>query len=99
MGSEYPLIWSDESLRNLETILDYLTNRWTEREVNNFKASLSRQLKLISVNPLMFPVSEFQPRLRKAVLSRQTTIFYEFRDNVIYIAYIFNTAQNPNKIR
>lgn len=99
MGSEYPIIWSEEAIRNLESILEYLNSRWTPREVNNFKSLISKQIKLISLNPGLFPVSEFQPRLRKAVLSRQTTIFYEFKQEVVYLVYIFNTAQNPDKIK
>ena len=46
MGS-YKLRWSDESVRNLEDILDYLQNNWSEKVVLNFKENLSRQLDLI----------------------------------------------------
>jgi len=47
------------------------------RELSKFKSKLSKQLDLIQKNPRLFPISEVQPRLRKAVLSKQTTIFYE----------------------
>ena len=83
----------------MEEILDYIVNRWTQREVNNFKTKLSRQLNLISQNPKLFPVSGIQPRLRKAVLSRQTTIFYEFSNDSVYIVYLFNNVKNPDKIK
>lgn len=79
----------EEAIQNLEEIIDYLTTSWTQREVDNFKSKRSKQIELIQRNPGMFPVSTFQPRLRKAVLSRQTSVFYETRDNVIYIAYLF----------
>ncbi len=99
MAYKHPVIWSEEAVRNLEEILDYIVNRWTQRDVNNFKTKLSRQLNLISQNPNLFPVSGVQPRLRKAVLSRQTTIFYEFSNDSVHIVYLFNNAKNPDKIK
>jgi hypothetical protein len=47
----------------------------------------------------MFPVSHFNSRLRKAVLSKQTTIFYELKKNVIYIAFLFANRQNIERIK
>jgi len=93
------LIWTEEAISNLEDILDYLTKEWTQREVNNFKKKIGRQLDLIILNPFMFPKSDYNPRLRKAVLSRQTTIFYEIRKNDIYLAYIFTNKMNIEKIK
>ena len=54
---DYKLRWSDESVKNLEDILDDIKFKWTDKEVNNFKSKLSHQLDLIVQNPLMFPVS------------------------------------------
>jgi len=99
MASDYKIFWTDEAISNLEDILDYLKRRWTQREINNFKKILSRQVRLIEQNPLLFPVSQINPRLRKAVLSKQTTIFYEVVDNVIYLAYLFSNKQDIDKIK
>ena len=72
---DYKLFWSQESVTNLENILNYLSENWSKKESDNFKRKLSKQLDLIVQNPLMFPVSSYNPRLRKAVLSKQTSIF------------------------
>lgn len=96
---DFKLFWSEEAIRNLENILDYLIEKWSQKEVDNFKRKLSRQLDLIIKNPRMFPVSKYNSRLRKAVLSKQTTVFYEIKENVIYIAYLFVNHQNINKIK
>jgi plasmid stabilization system protein ParE len=99
MDSEYKIYWTDEAIRNLESILDYLKSNWTEREINSFKKKLSRQVELIEKNPKLFPISSFNSRLRKAVLSEQTTIFYELSGKMIYLVYLFNTRQSPKKIK
>jgi len=96
---DYKLFWSDEAIDNLESILDYLNSRWTEREVDKFKKQLSKQLDLITGKPKLFPKSDFNPRLRKAVLSKQTTIFYEISEYRINLVYLFNNRQDIKKIK
>ncbi|HCY43674.1 MAG TPA: type II toxin-antitoxin system RelE/ParE family toxin [Prolixibacteraceae bacterium] len=99
MDSDFKLFWTEEATRNLESILDYLSDKWTENELVNFKNILSRQIRLIGKFPLIFPASTYNPRLRKAVLSKQTIIFYEVKDHFIYIVFLFNTMQNPEKVK
>jgi len=96
---DYKIYWSDESLQNLEDILDYLESEWTQKEVDRFKAKLSKQLDIISNNPLIFPVSQYQNRLRKAVLSKHTSIFYEIRKNQIYLAYLFSNRMDIKNLK
>ena len=99
MASEFKLFWTDEAIHNLEQILDYLKTRWTQREVERFKIQLSRQLNLILQNPKLFSISQHNLRLRKAVLSKQTTIFHELSGNTINLIYLFNTKQDLSKIK
>jgi hypothetical protein len=55
MVSKYPIVWSEEAVRNLESILEYLYARWTQREVDNFKRLLAKQLILIKIKkPIWF---------------------------------------------
>ncbi len=96
---DYKIFWTEEAIRNLDEIIEYLQNKWTQREVDNFKAKLSKQIDLIHQNPYLFPVSSFQPRLRKAVLSKQTTIFYEVKDQTIYLVYIFVNYKSTDRLK
>lgn len=94
----YKIYWSEEAVRNLDEILIYLNSRWTSKEINKFKNKLAKQLELISHNPLLFPVSQNIPELRKAVLTRQTTIYYQLRDDTVYLAYLFVNKKDITKI-
>lgn len=47
----------------------------------------------------MFPISSYQPRLRRVVLSKQTSIFYQVKNNVIYLAYIFINYKNTERLK
>ena len=96
---DYKIFWTDESIRNLESIISYLETEWTEKELNKFKSKLSTQIELISKNPQIFPVSQYQNRLRKAVLSKHTTIYYEIKNNQIFIAYLFSNRMDIKNIK
>ena len=98
MDSDFKVVWTDEAINNLESILDYLDAKWTQPEIDNFKKKLVKQIELIEKNPRIFPLSKYNPRLRKAVLSKQTTIFYEIVDHVIYLVYLFNSRQDIENI-
>ncbi|MCX6277957.1 MAG: type II toxin-antitoxin system RelE/ParE family toxin [Bacteroidetes bacterium] len=99
MDSDFEIYWSNESIDNLESIFEYLSTNWSQKEVNNFKRKLAKQLDLIVSNPKLFPVSEYNPRLRKAVLSKQTTIFYELSGQRIYLVYLFNNKKDIDSVR
>ncbi len=85
----YKLFWTEEATNNLEEILDYLIQRWSQKEVTYFKHRLKKHIELVSRFPFMFPVSQYNPRLRKAVLSKQTSVYFEVRGQSIYIIYLF----------
>lgn len=96
---DYKLYWSEESIENLKTILDEIKFMWSDKEVNIFKEKLSHQLDLIIQYPYMFPRSNYNQRLRKAVLSKQTTIFYEIKDSIIYLAFLHLNKKDVNRIK
>jgi plasmid stabilization system protein ParE len=98
MDSETRILWSEEALQNLEDILQYLEEKWTLREVENFKRKLSRQLEIIRRFPQIFPNSKQRSDLKKSVLSSQTSVFYQIKGKDIYIVYLFDNRQNPNKL-
>lgn len=80
---DYNLRWSEEALANLDEIIQDIERKWTEKEVERFKRKLSHLLELIQKAPFIFPVSHRYPNLRKAVLSKQTTIFYKVIDSSV----------------
>jgi len=66
------------------------------KEVENFKQKLSKQLHFIIQFPFMFPASIQNPALRKAILSKQTTIYYKVEKNIIYPVYLFANQKDKN---
>ncbi len=42
MKSTFKIIWSEESLDNLDSIVDYLEKNWTNKEIISFFFSVSK---------------------------------------------------------
>ena len=87
------ILWSEQSLSNLENILNNLDSNWTEREVAKFKGQLNRNLEIIPQYPMIFPESKAKPGLRKAVLNKQVSIIYQELDDAVRIAYLIDNWQ------
>lgn len=75
MKSGYKIDWADEALHNLDSIIEYLQNRWTDREISKFFKKLDNRLDVISKNPLAYPEIELKSNIRRSILTEQTTIY------------------------
>ena len=98
MKSGYSIDWSDEALDNLDSIIEYLQNKWTDREISRFFKKLDKHIDLISKNPLLFPVVDLTTNLRRSVLTQQTTIYYAIKNDVIVILSLFDNRKDPKSI-
>ena len=57
MKSGYKIQWTDHALSELEGIIAYLEENWTDRELKNFSQELDHTIELISKNPPKTEVS------------------------------------------
>jgi plasmid stabilization system protein ParE len=93
------LIWSNEALLSLKEIVKYLEANWTQTEIKNFAKLLDKHLNLLQKNPFLYPIDPALHNLRKAVISKQTSIFYRITSTEIHIISLFDNRQNPKKLR
>ena len=93
------LEFSNRSLKEIRSIVDYLNAKWSERISKQFLNKLNKNLDLIQINPELFPKSENKNSLSKCVVTKQTTIVFNFNKDRISIVSVFDTRQNPNKIK
>ena len=96
----YDLRWSESALDDLEAIFDYLQRQWSQREVDQFKQLLTGRLETIQKFPALFPLSHEKNQLRKSVISRQTSIFYQVdqKGEIISIIRLFDNRMDPKKL-
>lgn len=96
MDYDYKILWSDKALSDLDLILQYLDSEWTPREVHNFKELLFKRIDLIGKYPKLFRPSQIKEGLRRAVLSKQTSIYYHINpeEPVVHIVRLFDNRMD-----
>ncbi|NLL27317.1 MAG: type II toxin-antitoxin system RelE/ParE family toxin [Bacteroidales bacterium] len=97
MKNTCKVIWSFEAVDNLDAIINWLEKNWSEKEIKKFLLKLKNQIKIIQNQPLSFPKSQFIAA-RKSVLSKHLTIYYNYKEESIYILSIFDSRQALQKL-
>ena len=99
MRSGYNISWTNEAINNLDLIIDYLQNTWTDREISKFIKKLDKRIDSISRNPHSFPIVDKRINIRRCVLSEQTSIYYEIKPDVVVILTLFDNRKDPNSLK
>jgi plasmid stabilization system protein ParE len=93
------IIFSSRSKLQLEGLVDYLECRFSLSTKEKFISKLDGFVGLIQKDPEIFPKSETNKKIRKCVISKQTTLYYNFNNQEIRLLSLFDTRQDPSKIK
>lgn len=98
MPTPYNVLWSDEALENVDSIVTYLESRWSQQEADAFIETLQEKETVLSYYPEAYPMSGKSGGYRRCVVTKQITIFYKFENEVVIIHHVFDTRQDPDKL-
>ena len=93
------IIISPEAKEDLKNILSFLTENWGDQVVQEFLQKLNTFYYIVSVNPRLFGYYNKSKNIRKYLISRQNIIYYRIRNKEVQIITVFDTRQNPSKLR
>ena len=93
------IIWSPSAENDFAEILNYLSINWNNKIVNQFIDKLDDYLDLIEINPKYFPIINKGLNIRKCVITKQNSLFYRASKNKIELIRLFDTRQNPDKLK
>ena len=93
------IIFSRRSKLQLEELIEYLEYRFSLITKEKFVVKLDSFVVLIQKDPGIFPKSEANKKIRKCVISKQTTLYYSFNNQEIRLLSFFDTRQDPTKIK
>lgn len=82
--------WTEQSLENARNIQQYLSKNFSNTEVNNFYEVLISFRKVVEVFPKLYPKSIKQQKVRRAVLSKELSVFYRINKNKIEVLAILD---------
>ncbi len=72
----FNVVYTEEALLNMTQIRNFILLKFTQREVENFYKILFRFEDTVSVFPEIYPESFKGEDTRRAVLSKQLSVFY-----------------------
>lgn len=98
MKKYYSLHWSPKALKKFIEISDSISKKWNLKTAIEFSYKVDKAIAGLRTMPEAFPESS-KKKIRKCVISKQTTAFYRFKKDTIEIIILFDTRQNPKKLR
>ena len=89
------IIYTQRSLVNIRTIKDYLLYKFTQREVDNLYRMIRDFERIVAIFPQLYPLIINSKKIRRAVLSKQLSVFYTYsKGNLIITAILDNRMDN-----
>jgi plasmid stabilization system protein ParE len=91
------IFYTDKALANLTEIKNFILLRFTQREVENFYKLLRNFEKTVSTFPDIYPVNFKNEAIRRAVMSKQLSVFYQIIDIGISVVAILDNRMDYNQ--
>ena len=96
-NSVYNISYSNRSLSDALIIKEYLLYKFTQKELNNFYHMLGVFESMVVKFPKLYPQSFKNKKLRRAVLSKQLSVFYSITKDTIFIVAILDNRMSSTK--
>lgn len=83
----------------MNQLFEYLELKWNLKVKVDFVNKLHLVLKIVAKSPESFPISSKKNKFKKCVITKQNTLFYHFNEKHIVVVAVFDTRQNPKKLK
>jgi plasmid stabilization system protein ParE len=93
------VVLSKRAKIKLDNLLLFLETEWSLSVKNEFIEKLDRTLQIIQNNPESFPKTQVLTGVHKCVVTKQNTLYYRFTESSIEIVTLFDSRQDPHKLR
>ena len=93
------IVITPRAQNELTQLLEYLVLKWNLKVKDDFVNKLHLVLKIVAKSPESFPVSSKNVKFRKCVVTKQNTLFYHYNEKHIVVVAVFDTRQNPKKLK
>ena len=101
MASSMEIVWSARARITFFSVLDYLEKNWSKAELTQFHNKTKIITQAIQKNPFIFVGSYNHKNIRKAIIDKNNTLFYQVdkKNKKIYLLTFFDIRQNPENLK
>lgn len=89
------LVFSRQAKETYAAIQVQLYNRFGETTLKKFERKTIKTLDLILRSPLMFKSITDNPNIRKGLIHKNCSVFYEVKPNEIEVLFFWDNRQDP----
>ena len=91
--------YSPRALAEYESILDYLILNFGLAKAVEIDVYFDKVIRQISITPKMYPLFDRKRKIRRCVVSKQTTLYYRIRGNKIELISFRGNLMNPDDMQ
>lgn len=88
------VLWTDEAQETFDRIVILIEDKWGMISAQKFIQVVQKTIMLIKVQPYLYK-SSATLNCRHAVITPQTSMFYEVTGNQIIILFFYDNRQDP----
>jgi len=89
--------WTARSISDSIAIKEYLQEKFSQKEIDNFYNLLSSFEKIILLFPKLYPQSIKNKKTHRAVLSKQLSVFYTLSKGQITVVAVLDNRMGYSK--
>ena len=90
--------WTKTARQTYLEILLSIQERWGDDMAIKLNDRLEKVLPSIQDMPFMFPAVSENTTVRRCVLTKQTSLFYQVFEDSIHLLTFFDNRQNPDRL-
>jgi len=100
MDSDMEIIWSAKAKITFFSVINYLNENWTKKEIIQFNQRTQITINAILKNPHLFPSSAKNKDIRKAIVDKNNSFYYKIDSyhQKIHLLTFFDCRQDPKKL-
>lgn len=87
------VVWSEESLQNYFRILDYLLEKWSFREIENFENRFDDLILRLKNHKEICPKSLLL-NYRRCLIDKNNSLIYQEVNNMIFLVAIIDNKSS-----
>jgi plasmid stabilization system protein ParE len=91
--------WTKRAEKSFDKIVEYIEEEWSEASAKKIVRKTDKLLGQIAENPEMCPAIEGKEKVRKGLVTKQTSVFYKIMDNFIRLITFWDNRRDPDKLK
>lgn len=88
------VFWTEEAILSYNKIIDYLGEKWSEKEVANFINTLNNTLAQLVIGNVSFRKSN-KKNYHEVLISKHNLLIYRIVNDRVELILFWDTRQNP----